>query len=206
MDNGFQHEIDFWRGFIKTDRFLKGWCGNHKTPELNQEVADFILSVPHDSVLDVGSGVVSILNGLVPCVVPADPLGEQYEKIFDYGWFNLPKPMPMGAEDIEFDKFFDIVHISNAIDHAKNPVQGIKQLYQAVKEGGYLIIQGFENEGEYENYQGLHQWNIHLAGDVLVINDAVSSVTTINLDGVVLAKTIKLNTGKNWFIWICRRS
>ena len=67
------HELNFWKSFVKTERFLKGWVANIKTPELHQETADFILSVPHKKVLDVGSGVVSILNGLVP-VLSFDPL------------------------------------------------------------------------------------------------------------------------------------
>ena len=54
--HGIYHELSFWKEFVKTKRFLEGWVGKQKTPELNQEVADFILSVPHESVLDVGSG------------------------------------------------------------------------------------------------------------------------------------------------------
>ena len=55
--HGIYHELAFWQQFVKTDRFLKGWVGKVKTPEPNQEVADFIKSVPHETVLDVGSGV-----------------------------------------------------------------------------------------------------------------------------------------------------
>ena len=60
-----QHEIDFWREFVKTDRFLQGWCSNTKTPELRQFVYDFIQEyLPENGeVLDVGSGAVSLLHG-----------------------------------------------------------------------------------------------------------------------------------------------
>ncbi len=70
--HGIYHELAFWQQFVKTDRFLNGWVKKVKTPELNQEVADFILSVKNDSVLDVGSGVCSLLNGLVN-VTACDP-------------------------------------------------------------------------------------------------------------------------------------
>ena len=63
--HGIYHELAFWQQFVKTDRFLNGWVGKGKTPELNQEVADFIKSVPHETVLDVGSGVCSILNEII---------------------------------------------------------------------------------------------------------------------------------------------
>jgi len=87
MDSkAIEHELNFWKGFVQTERFLVGWCGHHKTPELREQVADFILSVPHHKVLDVGSGVVSILNGLIPKenITTADPLGDHYKTIFDY--------------------------------------------------------------------------------------------------------------------------
>ena len=81
--HGIYHELAFWQQFVKTDRFLQGWVKKVKTPELNQEVADFILSVPNQKVLDVGSGVCSILNGLVN-VTPCDPLGDLYKLVFDF--------------------------------------------------------------------------------------------------------------------------
>ena len=81
--HGIYHELHFWKGFVKTERFLNGWVAKVKTPELNNEVADFIKSVSHESVLDVGSGVCSLLNGLVN-VDTCDPLGDLYSLIFDF--------------------------------------------------------------------------------------------------------------------------
>ncbi len=40
--HGIYHELAFWQQFVKTDRFLSGWVKKVKTPELHQEVADFI--------------------------------------------------------------------------------------------------------------------------------------------------------------------
>lgn len=199
---GIEHEVNFWTNFVQTERFLNGWVGNHKTPELSDEVADFILSVPHESVLDVGSGVVSILNGLVE-VTAADPLSDHYRKIFDYEKYKLRPPLKLGVEDLIMVDAFDIVHISNALDHSQDPVTGYYKLLDAVKPGGYLIVQGFENEGQYEKYQGMHQWNLSIDGDQFVIKDKKGEVE--RFAGAKMYKVIKFENGKDWFIWIVQK-
>lgn len=200
------HELNFWNGFVRTPRFLHGWVRKEKTPELQQSVYDFIRSVPNESVLDVGSGVVSILNGTVPYVTAVDPLGDLYRFVFDYKKFNINPPLACPCEDLPYDQGFDVVHISNALDHTQKPYTCFWKLMQAVKYGGYLIIQGFENEAKFENWQGFHQWNFTLEGDRII---------TESKDGVVIKlehpeiEMIKTEThqfeNKTWFIWICRR-
>jgi len=199
---GIEHELKFWTNFVQTDRFLTGWVGPGKTPELNQDVADFILSVPHEKVLDVGSGVVSILNGLVN-VTAADPLSAYYRDIFDYEKHGLRPPLKLGVENLIMEDAYDIVHISNALDHSQDPVTGYYRLLAAVKPGGYLIVQGFENEGEYEKYSGMHQWNLSIENNQLVIKDKNGEVERFS--GPHFAKTVKLDSGKDWFIWIVKK-
>ena len=200
--HGIYHELNFWQGFVKTDRFLKGWVGKGKTPELNQEVADFIKSVPHESVLDVGSGVCSILNGLVN-VTPCDPLGDLYKLVFDFERHKLKAPLPYPAEELNFKNEFDIVHISNALDHTQEPRKALDYLLQAVKPGGYLIVQGFFNEATHENWQGFHQWDISLDdyGCMVIIGKDSRSIiawpahkfSTVNL------------LGRDWYYWIIKK-
>jgi hypothetical protein len=117
------HELAFWKGFVTNPRFLDGWVSsNVKTPELHDEIYDFLLSLQNYrnmSVLDIGSGAVSILNGTFPSnnIVCVDPLGSLYPIIFDYKAYGINPPIPCGGEEIEFQEQFDIVHCSNAIDH-----------------------------------------------------------------------------------------
>lgn len=196
---GLLHELNFWRGFVKTDRFLNGWCTNEKTPELQQEVADFILSVPHESILDVGSGVVSLLHGLAPNVTAVDPLGEYYSTIFSYIDHGIKQPLPIAAENLHFKEQFDIVHISNALDHSQHPAAAFIKLLESVKSGGYLIVQGFENEAVHENWQGFHQWNMSIENSSLVIE---GKKTKVKFEGGRVSKIVKLENGRNWIIWI----
>lgn len=197
--HGIYHELHFWRGFVKTERFLNGWVKKIKTPELQQYVADFIKSVPHDQVADVGSGVVSILNGLVP-VMAIDPLGKLYQLVFDYKAHKLTHPLPYPAEEIPAINTFDIVHCSNAIDHTQKPILAYESMMKAVKPGGFLIIQGFENEGTHENWQGFHQHDIYVEAETLCIKNPLGFMMVIDSNPTKL-HFVEAN-GKRWYIWI----
>lgn len=214
------HELNFWKGFVRTHRFLDGWVGKKKTPELHQTVYDFIqnqhrnfidggLTSEHGralNVLDVGSGVVSILNGSTPNVTAVDPLGDLYGLIFDYNKFRLNPPIAYPCEELPYDGEFDIVHMSNALDHTQKPYTCFWKLMQSVKYGGHLIIQGFENEAKFENWQGFHQWNFTLVDDKIVIENKENVSITLEHPEVEM---VKVEThqfeNKTWFIWICRR-
>lgn len=198
---GIYHELAFWQQFVKTDRFLKGWVKKVQTPELHQEVAEFVKSVDHDNVLDVGSGVVSILNGLVE-VTAVDPLGDLYRLIFDYDRHRLNAPFPYPAEEIPFKDEYDIVHMSNALDHTQNPVDAYKKLLKAVKPGGYLIVQGFVDEAIHEKWQGFHQWNLNIGDNCLIIRN-LTHLTEIE-DDPIICKSYSIGE-KNWFIWIVKK-
>lgn len=200
--HGIYHELAFWQQFVKTDRFLKGWVKKVKTPELHQEVADFIKSVQHDKVLDVGSGVVSILNGLVE-VQAADPLGDLYRLIFDYKAHKIKKPLAIPAEELNFVECYDIVHISNALDHSQDPIKALEKLMQATKQGGYLIVQGFVNEALHEGWAGFHQWNIDI-DEAGLMHVASKESKTIVAWPPFKFKVMDVNDRK-WFYWIIKK-
>lgn len=207
---GTEHELSFWRDFVKTPRFLDQWVSDSPTPELLDSVRDFIRSGLRKSsrVLDVGSGVVSILRGTVPeeALVAVDPLADRYKTLFNYTAHGIEPPLTIAAENLEFVSEFDFVHMRNALDHTQNPVRAYEALLRAAKPGGFVIVQGFVNEGSFENWQGMHQWNIsinennHLwiankqGGGVYIHKNRVSS-TTLDL----------LDTGKKWMVWIAQK-
>lgn len=199
--NAIYEELLFWKGFVKTRRFLDGWVGLGKTPELLQFVADFILEHQHHRVLDVGSGAVSILNGLLrqSDLTPVDPLGKLYQLFFDYDLYQIQPPLAIPAEEITFENKFDIVHMSNVIDHVQNPYVVYQNLFHAVAPGGYLIIQGFEYEGKYEDYKGFHQWDFHADENNLYVNDAVVASNPYSV------KRIKTEQNRDWYVWICQK-
>jgi SAM-dependent methyltransferase len=57
---------------------------------------------------------------------------------------------------------FDLVHCRNALDHAADPLLGIRQMLAVTRLGGAVALDHFPNEGEREGYSGFHQWNLDL--------------------------------------------
>ena len=223
MIQGVKQELQFWEVFIKTPRFLKDWCSDEKTSELDQDVADFILNnCPEGGhILDCGSGAVSVLNGLhkTANIVATDLLADDYVKIFDYPKHGIRPPIAIGAEEVEsilpVYGNFDIVHMRNALDHTQDPVKAYNSMLACVKPGGYLIIQGFENEGTFEKWQGMHQWDISVVEEKEISHSEIIpthlSITSKAGDsigkngGYHWHKKIKLDTGKDWFVWIVKK-
>ena len=69
----------------------------------------------------------------------------------------------MEALDSQYpENSFDMVHMSNSLDHSFDVIMGIYQLLYICKIGGKVILRHAENEAENEGYQGFHQWNLSL--------------------------------------------
>lgn len=197
-----EHELGFWKEFVKTPRFLDGWVRGEKTPELHEDFHKWMQQHDFSSILDVGSGVVSILHGATDySVMAVDPLGDEYAKIFDYPKWNLISPFPLKGEEVG-DHFSDIdlVHISNALDHAEDPRAVVNSCMRSVNDGGFFAIQSFENEADHMNREGMHQHNIRLTDNVLYLNDMPL------LSNPVFAKAYPDHyQGRTWIIYIVQK-
>jgi hypothetical protein len=64
---------------------------------------------------------------------------------------------------------FDLVHISNALDHSYNPLIGIIQMLSVCKIGGKVILNHAQNEAQRESYTGFHQWNICVENSEFIV-------------------------------------
>ena len=205
---GREHEVNFWKGFVKTQRFLTQWVPEIKTEELDMGVYRFLRDMDNPKVLDVGSGVVSILNGTVKDLDAADPLAEDYKQIFDYEAHRLTPLLPFAGEEVgaAFPDQYDVVHMSNAIDHSVDPHAVFKNLIDATKNGGFIIIQGFENEAIFENYEGFHQWNITQDG-VHIYAARKNERPRQLIDERIEPFSIHKNKfeHKSWFVWIAQK-
>jgi len=201
------HELMFWKSFVKTDRFLKGWVSaDIKTPELQQEIYDFLTAFTdyrEKKVLDVGSGAVSILNGTFPGenITTLDPLGALYPVIFDYEEYEIRAPIPCGGENMTFSNQFDIVHSSNAIDHSQNPLAVYMNMHRACRDGGIVVLQSFTDEAINENWEGFHQFNFSISQSGQ-ISYADRENNIVNLAGEQIFYCIKKNhlPGRDFFM------
>jgi len=203
-----QQEIDFWKHFVTTNRFLDGWLSKEKTPELNDIVYGFLLNHKSSLTLDVGSGVVSLLHGTIDPdkLTSCDLLAAEYVKFFNYPNYQIKPPLAKSAEELDFNTKFNVVHISNALDHCQDVPKAYNNLYSCVDANGYLIVQGFVNEGIYENYEGFHQWNLNVVNNSqLILSDKTNTNIVLDTDPYFTIKLFIPHMNKEWFIWIKKR-
>lgn len=169
-------EIEFWENYIKT----KGAYNGYDTKifdEFNDKNREFVFDdmLPSDEeerfrFIDVGSGAFSRCgrrtkkcNLEITCV---DPLANLYEIMKKKYGINNGNVITRGFVELLNKQYeansFDMVHMSNSLDHCFDPVYGIIQLINICKIGGKVILRHHENEAERGNYAGLHQWNLSL--------------------------------------------
>ncbi len=173
----YKHEIDWWKKMLRIENRAE-WMQNAINPESRiKHQPPMILNIIQElrleripRVLDVGSGPLSPLAWCVDQklidVTAIDPLAEIYSEILEGYNIDFPIIPFYGRGEIVADMFetgqFDIVYTRNAIDHSDSPPQCVINMVTVLKLGGFLYMEGFQNEGIRNNYQGLHRWNLYL--------------------------------------------
>lgn len=117
------------------------------------------------TILEVGSGPVLTIGDKLPGVdvqiTACDKLANEYAEIYPEVSFKIE------YQDMEAltypDKSFDIVHCVNALDHTHHPDKALKELMRVAKH--FVYLRHNENEGEEQEYSGLHRWNIEMIGE-----------------------------------------
>ena len=174
-------EIDFWDNLLKSrggsigaEEIFALRISDSSPFMLNDEIEDTKVKF-----LDVGSGPFSNCGTISTKAEiefsAVDPLAIIYQYLKQK--YNIKSPIEPKSGIVEnlSDYFeynsYDIVHMSNALDHCFDPLEGIKQMLAICKVGGKVILRHNENEGEKAHYNGLHQWNIELRdGKFLIWN------------------------------------
>lgn len=187
---GKAHEIEFWRVFMGSDRCASVWCDAIPNPELDKDIYSLVRSLAWAyeanektlDILDIGSGPVSMLtnafHGLQVNLKAADPLADEYEKLWEDKTRRrqVVRPVSVAGENLvqQFgNNSFDVTHIRNAIDHAVHPMAVVEQMIGITRKAGLVIIHGFENEAKAENWAGFHQWNMRIVNGELEIEGNV---------------------------------
>jgi ubiquinone/menaquinone biosynthesis C-methylase UbiE len=181
-------EVDFWRKWLTKEEFREARDARLYNPDhyINHLLAR-IGNPPEPRVLDVGSGPISTFyaaakrdNIELRC---ADALGEHYARLLTEASLDgLPDIVPVKGEALT-TRFplnsFDLVHCANALDHFEDPFEGFWQMMLVCKVRGAVTIVSIENEGERENYCGLHQWNLRADDEGFWLSSRDSN--TVNL-------------------------
>jgi SAM-dependent methyltransferase len=149
-------------------------------------------------VLDVGAGPLSALgcywlNGPKIELYPIDPLADEYDLVLSKAGIK-PKVKTMFCEGEKITQkfslnFFDFVYARNSLDHAYEPIKCFQEMFAVLKNNCYIYTIHYNNEGQRENYEGLHQWNFDIINSnfciwnkksQLFLKDYLSSEATIS--------------------------
>jgi len=207
---GIDSEIRFWREWFKTSggRWPEGY--QHRTSHnVNFLYPELLEGLDEPKVLDVGAGPISAIGNKVENrmidVAACDPLALVYADIMKKFEVTPYIVTEFALSERLTDKYpsqsFDIVHMRNALDHSINPLLGLYNLLNVCKIGGLVILEHAENEAKYENYAGLHQWNISKKDSDLFFwnRDSAINVSAV-LEGAAEVSTIISSRGERPWI------
>lgn len=208
--NGIKNEVEFWDTLFASGGSVGGnsdvfrYRLNETCPFQIKEDLDSLES----KILDVGSGPYSRLGFYVDDkkmnITLADPLARMYKRIATK--YNITLPIEPVIAMVEFLHLFfkknqyDLVHMSNALDHCFHPIWGIMELLYVTQVGGKVILRHNNNEAENEQYKGFHQWNLTINGDLfvvwrknappIVVNDLIEKYAKIEFIGTESERTL----------------
>ena len=185
---GIPYEVAFWESVYGNKKALKSMLAySHYGRELSLDgfdAAQFLLQQPESEqaiILDIGCGMSYMPgeyildekgNKRTLNIHYIDPLADYYNRITEQHHVQVPA-VEFGM--MEYLSAFYPEHdvtlaiIQNALDHSANPVKGIIEALNALKQGGVLYLNHHPNEAEYENYRGFHQFNICIEKNELII-------------------------------------
>jgi ubiquinone/menaquinone biosynthesis C-methylase UbiE len=158
---GKEHELNFWN--VRIPAWIARFNSSHPLPKYFKELIDNKKEV---KILDIGAGACNLLGdsfeGVKVEIHPCDYLADEYNEMFrDAGLIPHTPVEKQDMENITYeDKYFDIVHCKNALDHCFDPAQAIKEMVRVCKDNGFIYLHHTAHEGKRLRYHGFHQWNI----------------------------------------------
>jgi SAM-dependent methyltransferase len=193
-----ESEVAFWRRWIANTpsaALEERRARLDPSTPLQDWVRDLLGTPPGGTVrlLDVGAGPATQLGKVWPErtveITALDPLADHYNRLLRTHGMQAPVPSQPGHGE-QLDRLvppqtFDLAYAVNALDHSYDPLAVIAGMLRATKADGWLALDHYVDEAEYEGYAGLHQWNF-CADDGrfviwnkerrIVINDALPRV------------------------------
>ena len=141
--------------------------------------------------IDVGSGPATSYLGKLNIydydITTIDPLAKLYNDINKKYQTKYPLLCRAGTGE-ELDKIFEknSFHIAlsvNAIDHSSSPLKFMTNLYDMVKPGGFIYLEGVQKVGDYTSWKGLHRHNLYIDGENIFWTNKSQTVVNANITG-----------------------
>ena len=175
-EDGINSELRFWRSWLGSKGLSNpevfDLCVDPALPLQEDLVMLLEKSQSHNeklkSILDVGSGPLTQIGKQHDSweieITPVDALADKYAGLLkEYDLSPLVKTVN-GKVEILSTLFkegrFDLVCMSNALDHSEDPMLGLEEMLKVTKPGCYVVLKHAINEAEKEKYRGFHKWNL----------------------------------------------
>jgi SAM-dependent methyltransferase len=180
-NEGITEEIDFWR-----DVFHNPANPHYRHPVAlanpTRPLQDYLIQLLDGHVgetvriLDIGSGPVTQLGYVwanhTLHITPIDPLADEYNRLLESVACTPPFPTQLCHAEAIAQRFepesFDLIFSHNALDHAYDPMEALRQARTLLKPGGFIFLRHNRNEGK-RIYDGLHQWNFDIQDGKFVL-------------------------------------
>ncbi len=182
---GIDMEISFWSGYLKSRGGPYGPDFEMRLdPEAQIGARDPILKNSVNAIarervriLDVGAGPLTGIGKRQPGktieLSACDPLAELYRTLLTQNSIEPPvKTQFADAENLSLffaPRSFDVACCINALDHSYDPLKGIAEMLKVIEDDGIIHLGHAENEAEFEQYKGFHQWNFTAADEDFII-------------------------------------
>ena len=138
-------EEEFWEDY--TTETLKARSTlryQNKAEKLFQLWSKYISLNKDPKILQIGCGPEDIINHFKEGrTYSIDPLADFYKRKFDYDYkkSNLIKSQ---GEAIPFpDKYFDVVILTNVLDHTQSPIKVLEEIKRTLKDNGLFYFENY---------------------------------------------------------------
>lgn len=130
-------------------------------------------------VLDVGSGPVSTVGTKIAnrqvILDLVDPMADEYMAIIKKYAIKVPllpkKGFAENLSQISDENTYDLVYSENALDHAIDPIKGVREMLKVVRKNCYVVLLCHMNEASTQKGNWLHQWNFYIEGNDFIMSD-----------------------------------
>ncbi len=190
-ERGLKSEVRYWDRVLASGGVHPAQFQAKLDPDtrLDERLVPFL---PEGSdtvrILDVGSGPLTVIGKKTPGrtleIVATDPLADAYNELMARHSI-VPPVAPVAVEvetlsDVWPDGSFHLVHAQNCLDHAANPMQGIREMCKVVREGCFVVLYHARDEAERQSYKGLHKWNLRSEGDRFLLTNREQTIDVLD--------------------------
>ena len=201
---GLARELAWWRGFLRERAMADAGYRRRFDPRMPlQPHLAALLPAGRPArelrLLDCAAGPVTgvgkTVDGHPLDLVAVDALAGEYAALL--AELGMEPPVPSRPGEVErLDGLFppdafDLVTMTNALDHCHDPELALRQMLRVARPGGAVVVEHYRDASD-AGYQGLRQWTLEPADrDLVVRNDRHRFSVASQLPGVAVAADVR---------------